>query len=116
MSLQGDLLEIEDNFWTGGPEAYHQHADGKCLVAFSAEMAGVMTNEDIAKSAEKGRWRDVSLKPKGLVVLSDASAVLTYECQAKGKDGKPHHALVSSGYIKRADGWKLAFHQQTPLQ
>lgn len=23
---------------------------------------------------------------------------------------------VSSGYVKRADGWKLAFHQQTPLQ
>jgi hypothetical protein len=25
----------------------------------------------------------------------------------------PNHALVSSGYRKRPDGWKLAFHQQT---
>jgi hypothetical protein len=23
---------------------------------------------------------------------------------------------VSSGYVNRADGWKLAFHQQTALQ
>jgi hypothetical protein len=53
MSLESDLLKIEDGFWTGGPEAYRQHADKQCLVAF-AEMAGVMSNEDIAKSAETG--------------------------------------------------------------
>jgi hypothetical protein len=48
--------------------------------------------------------------------LSDSSAVITYECSAKRKNGQPYHALVSSGYAKRADGWKLAFHHQTPLQ
>jgi hypothetical protein len=115
MSLENDLFAIEDNFWHGGPEAYRRHADQRCLVAFS-DMAGVMANEDIAKSAEKGRWNDVSLKRKGMAQLSDSSAVITYECSAKRKNGQPYHALVSSGYAKRADGWKLAFHQQTPLQ
>jgi hypothetical protein len=115
MSLESDLLRIEDNFWTGGPEAYRRHADEQCLVAFS-ELAGVMSRDDIAKSAEKGRWTDVSLKHKGMAQLSDTSAVVTYECNAKRKDGQPYHALVSSGYIKRPEGWKLAFHQQTPLQ
>jgi hypothetical protein len=114
MSLENDLLAIEDNFWTGGPEAYQRYADEKCLVAFS-EMAGVMSKNDIARSAEKGRWQGVSLKRKGLAQLSDTSAVITYECNATRKDGQPYHALVSSGYVKRADGWKLAFHQQTPL-
>jgi hypothetical protein len=115
MSLEKDLLAIEDNFWTGGPEAYREHADAKCLVAFT-EMAGVMANADIAKSAEKGRWKDVSLTSKGIAKLSDTSAVITYECDAKRKDGKPYKALVSSGYVKREDGWRLAFHQQTPLK
>ena len=78
-------------------------------------MAGVMSNQDIARSAEKGRWRDVSVQRKGLAQLSESSAVMTYECSAKRKNGQPYHALVSS-YAKRADGWKLAFHHQTPLQ
>jgi hypothetical protein len=54
--LSEELLAIEKHFWTGGPEAYRWHADERCLIAF-AEMAGVMSNEDIAKSAEKGRWK-----------------------------------------------------------
>jgi hypothetical protein len=114
MSLENDLLAIENNFWTGGPEAYRRHTDEKCLVAFS-EMAGVMVRDDIAKSAEEGRWKDVVLDLKGLAELSATSAVITYECAAKRKDGQPYRALVSSGYVKRPDGWKLAFHQQTML-
>ncbi len=96
MSLEQDLLAIEDNFWTGGPEAYRRHADKNCLVAFT-EFAGMMSNEDIAKSAANGN--EVSLKPNGIARLSDTSAVITYEC-----NGQPYHALVSSGYAKRSDG------------
>jgi hypothetical protein len=115
MSLEDDLLAIEDEFWTGGPEAFHRHTDAECLVAFT-EMAGMMPKDAIAKSAEKGRWKDVSMQRKGIAQLSDTSAVVTYECNAKRKNGEPYHAIVSSGYVKRPAGWKLAFHQQTPLQ
>ena len=115
MSLERDLLVIEEKFWTGGPEIYQQYADDQCLVVFS-EMAGTMSKADIAKTAEKGRWSDVSPKLKGLAKLSDTSVVISYECTAKRKDGTPYHALVSSGYRKRVDGWKLAFHQQTPVK
>jgi hypothetical protein len=113
--LSEELFAIEKQLWTGSPEAYRRHADERCLVAF-AEMAGVMSNEEIARSAEKGRWKDVAIEPKGLAQLSDTATVITYECTAKRKDGQPYRALVSSGYAKRVDGWKLAFHQQTPLQ
>jgi hypothetical protein len=56
------------------------------------------------------------MEQKGIARLSDAAAVITYECTAKRKDGQPYRALVSSRYVKRADGWKLAFHEQTALQ
>jgi hypothetical protein len=114
MSLEQDLLAIEKELWTGGPEAYRQHTDQQCLVVF-AEMAGVMSREDIAKTAEKGRWKDVTMQRKGLSRLSDSAAVISYECRAKRKDGQPHHAFVSSGYTNRGGDWKLAFHQQTKL-
>jgi hypothetical protein len=115
MSLERKLLAIEETFWRGGPDAYHQHCDEECLVVF-AEMARVMSQADIAKSAEEGRWHDVSMKPKGMVKLADTAAIVTYECDAKRKDGRAHRALVSSGYVSRPDGWKLAFHQQTVIK
>jgi hypothetical protein len=31
-------------------------------------------------------------------------------------DGKRYAALVSSAYVKRNGSWKLAFHQQTPIE
>ena len=115
MTLAHDLLAIEKNFWTGGPEAYRQFADDECLLAFG-EMAGIQSNDEIAKTAEKGRWGEVTMKQKGVRQLGDDSAVITYEATTTRKDGKPYHALVSSAYVKRPTGWKLAFHQQTPLQ
>src|SRR5260221_13878611 len=115
MSLQQDLLAIERHFWTGGPEAYREHTDPKCLVVFT-DMAGVMSRDDIAKQAQEGRWSDVAMEPKGIAELDETSAVVTYECTAKRKDGEPYHAVVSTGYVKRPDGWKMAFHQQTPVQ
>jgi hypothetical protein len=103
MSLEEDLLAIETELWTGGPEAFRKHTDAECLVAF-AETAGTMSRDEVAKTAEKG-----------LSKLSDSSVVISYECTATRKDGQPDHAFVSSGYAHRAGGWKLAFHQQTKL-
>jgi len=78
-------------------------------------MAGVMSSEDIAKSAEKGRWKDVAIEQKGLTRLSGAAGDrLRMHRPTEGR--QPYRALVSSGYVKRADGWKLAFHQQTALR
>ena len=114
MSLEEDLLAIETELWTGGPDAFRRHADEKCVVVF-AEMAGTMSREDIAKTAEKGRWKDVKMTEKGLARLSDSAAVVSYECTATRKDGQPHHAYVSSAYARRDGDWKLAFHQQTKL-
>jgi hypothetical protein len=114
LSLEESLLAIETELWTGGPEAYRKHADDECLVVF-AEMAAKMKREDIAKTAQEGRWKDVKMTEKGLNKLSDDSVVITYECTATRKDGQPHHAFVSSGYARRPGGWKLAFHQQTKI-
>lgn len=115
MPLEQELMDLEMKFWTDGPDAYLRHADRQCLVVFR-ERAGLMTKEEIARSAERGRWSDVRSRPKGLVMLSDDSAVISYECTATRKDGAHHRARVSSGYRNGSDGWKLAFHQQTPLE
>jgi hypothetical protein len=50
------------------------------------------------------------------VELSDGVALLTYKAKAKREDGSEYAALASSVYIKERKSWKLAFHQQTPVQ
>jgi hypothetical protein len=114
LSLEENLLAIETELWTGGPEAYRKHTDDKCVVVFE-ETAATMSREDIAKTAEKGRWKDIKMTEKGLARLSDEAVVISYDCTATRKDGQPHHALVSSGYARRNGSWKLAFHQQTKI-
>ena len=37
------------------------------------------------------------------------------EATERRADGKLCSALVSSGYVRRGQDWKMAFHQQTPL-
>jgi hypothetical protein len=65
-------------------------------------MAGVLSNADVAKTVkEDERFRNVEIKPKGLVEPTSDLAILTYEASATSHDGKPYKALVSSGYVKR---------------
>lgn len=118
MTLQDELLELEELFWTGGPEVWARHCDDTCLVAF-AEMSGPMSREDIGRMADEGRWRDLAMLPKGMVQLGDETVILTYEASAvrreeAGQAPAAHHAVVSSAYRRGPDGWKLVFHQQTP--
>lgn len=110
-----ELMALERGFWTGGADFYRAHLDDSCLVVFS-EMAGVMTRESVARTAqETGRWRDVTLEPKGLVQPAADIAIVSYEARATRASGEAYAAMVSSGYVRRADGWKMIFHQQTPV-
>ena len=56
MSLEEDLLAIETELWTGGPEAYRKHTDGECLVVF-AEMAGMMSATTSPRPRRKAAGR-----------------------------------------------------------
>ena len=115
MALERDLLRLEKGFWTEGGNYYREHVDDECLLAFS-DMAGVHSNEEIAgMNPGAGNWKNVSLDEKGLAHLSDDAVVLTYEVSAQRRSGEPYKALVSTGYVKRDGEWKMAFHQQTPL-
>lgn len=116
MSLQDDLLALERRLWTEGPAAYHENLDPECLVAFTGH-AGVMPREQIAGSVGDGpRWRDLEIEPQGLVQPTGDVALLTYRARAvRGSEGETYRALVSSAYARRDGGWRMVFHQQTPL-
>lgn len=114
-SVEQDLLALERQFWTGGSRFYEENIDESCLIAFNSDMAGVMSNKDIAATVKDGnRWKDLEMELKGLVTPSDDTAILSYEVRATGESGARYAALVSTGYAKRDGRWKMVFHQQTP--
>jgi hypothetical protein len=114
MALEQDLLKLEKGFWTEDADYYRQHVDEDCLLAF-ADFAGVRGNEEIASMRGGSNWTNINLDEKGVAQLADDVVVLTYEVSANRKTGEPYKALVSTGYVKRDGEWKMAFHQQTPL-
>lgn len=115
-SVEEQLLALEKKFWTGDSTFYEQNVDESCLIAFTRDMAGVMSNEDLAATVESShRWKNLEVDLKGLVTPSANTAILIYEARATRESGGRHAALVSSGYAKRDGRWKLVFHQQAPL-
>ncbi|RVD54592.1 hypothetical protein EN828_29720 [Mesorhizobium sp. M2D.F.Ca.ET.185.01.1.1] len=115
MANKQELLDIEKGFWTGDSAYYEANADTGCLVAFP-QMAKAMTNAELAATASKpNRWRDLDIKLKGMVEPGSDIIMLTYEAHATRENGESYAALVSTGYVHRADGWKMMFHAQTPL-
>jgi hypothetical protein len=114
--MNDELLKIERELWSGGPESYQRHLDEDCLVAF-AETAGVSSRDEVAASVKSGpRWRDLKIDVEGVLALSNDVVILTYRASALRGDDERYRALVSSAYVRRQDGWKLAFHQQTPIE
>ncbi len=80
-------------------------------------MSGLMGNEDLAATAGDGsRWQDVEIEQKGFIHPTDDTAILTYQAKARRESGEPYAAIVSSGYVKREDGWKMMFHSHTLLE
>lgn len=115
MAIRDELLDIERELWTAGPEAYHDNLDEECLVAFTS-MSGISTRGQIAATVGEGpRWRDLEIQVDGLIQPTGDVAILTYRASAVRGEGENYRAVVSSGYVRREDGWKMVFHQQTPL-
>lgn len=118
MSLQDDLFAIEEGFWLSGKDHFAAHLDARCLLAFpqAGEMHGIFEANHVAATATPdNRWRDLTMSDRHTLQPADEVAVISYRADVTRADGEPYLALVSSAYVRRGDGWKLAFHQHSPL-
>ena len=117
MTVGSELYQIEEGFWLKGKEHFLDHVDEQCLLAFpqTGEMHGVHSRAEVAATAtDANRWRDLAMNNRQLLERGDF-AIISYRAEVTRADGEPYTALVSSGYARRPDGWKLAFHQHSPV-
>ena len=116
-ATEKDLLALEKKFWTGDAKFYQDNVDDSCLVAFGAGYGrrDEQRGDRRDRQGQGNRWKNLDIKLKGLIEPADDVAILSYEANATRSNGEHYAALVSTGYARRDDGWKMMFHQQTPL-
>lgn len=118
MALADDLYRIEEGFWRGGRDHFLAHVDATCLLAFPQmpEMHGVHSRAEVAETAsDPARWRELSMTDRQLVQPGAEVAIISYRADAVGREGQGYSALIGSAYVRRDDGWKLTFHQHSPV-
>jgi len=118
MALEDDLFQIEEGFWLAGKEHFLANLDEHCMLAFPqmGEMHGVRSREEVAATASApNRWRDLQVSNRQCLEATQDLSIISYRADVKRADGQPYAALVSSAYVRRPDGWKLAFHQHSPV-
>ncbi len=117
--IERQLLALEDRGWsalssTGGADFYDEHLTDDARMVFPF---GVMTRADSVEAMRAAPpWSRYQIDDPTVVQLTPDSAVLTYRAIAQ-REGQPEYrAWVSSTYVRRDGRWKMALHQQTPLQ
>jgi hypothetical protein len=117
IKLEDYLFSLEEKFWTGNAEHYDEQNLAYSAIMVFPDPAGVMVKDELASSlARKERWSQVALEEHRLLELNEAAAVVTYKATAQRPEGgKAYVARASSAYVRDGSGWKLAFHQQTPV-
>ncbi len=68
---------------------------------------------DALESMSGAPWSSFALADVGVTALTSDTALVTYSVTARRSDAE-YSALISSVYVRRDDGWRMAFHQQTP--
>jgi hypothetical protein len=110
-----DLLELERGFWkaAGDGQFYREHMviDGLCVLP-----VGVLGREDtMAAIAKAEPWQEFQFSDVTTLDLGDDEAALCYRAEASRGEEDGYVALISSVYTRVAGQWKLALHQQTPI-
>ena len=118
MPLQDELFTIEEGFWLSSQDHFAAHLDHRCLLAFpqAGEMHGIHSADQVAATATPdNRWRDLAMTDRHVLEPASDVAIISYRAEVTRADGQPYAAIVSSAYVRRSEGWKLAFHQHSPV-
>jgi hypothetical protein len=117
---ESELIRLEEQGWralssTGeaAAEFYDRILDDRVVML----LPGGMVLDDraaIVQSMSGQPWSSFELDDLRVLQPTADTAVVTYGVVAQREGSPEYSALMSSLYVRRAKGWKLAFHQQTP--
>src|SRR4051812_25994421 len=110
--LSETLLDIERALGGGDGDAYRAHLTDDAVVVVPG---AAITREQTAQAIDATPgWDEFTITDDKFVQLTPDSALITYRWSSNRGD-ETYEALMSSVYVKQAGEWKLALHQQTPV-
>lgn len=105
------ILSIERELAEGDDETYRKYLTDDALVVVPG--ASMSKDETLDAMSESPGWGAVSLDDPDFFDLADGVVLLSYSFHGE-RGGSSYDATLSSVYVEAGDGWRLAFHQQTP--
>jgi hypothetical protein len=117
MSLAERLIALEHDGWDAlvageGGRYYREHLTDDALMAFPF---GVLTRTATIDAMEAAPpWEHYEIADPRVVALGEDSGIVVYEVVARRPGEEPYSAVLSTTYVREADVWKVAFHQQSP--
>jgi hypothetical protein len=117
VGLAEQLIGMEREGWEAlvagnGGAYYRRHLTPNAIMAFSF---GVLTREATIEAMESAPpWESFEMRDVQVVELGADSGIVVYSVRAQRPRQEPYSAVISSTFVRDGDGWKLAFHQQTP--
>jgi len=120
MAVRDELINLEEYGWralsTDAPAAaafYRQVLDDTVVMLLPGGLV-LSGREAVIDSMNGEPWSSFRLDNVRVLCPTDDVAVVVYEAVARREGTPEYSALFSSHYVRREDGWKLFFHQQTP--
>lgn len=112
-----ELVAREAAFWeaAGNGEFYREAFtdEGLMVLPFAS---GVFDKEtSIASVDAASPWERFSIEEPRVIELGEGVAALVYRAEGIRSGSAPYRALISSVYVFRDGAWRLALHQQTPI-
>ncbi len=115
-----ELVDMEEQGWRAlatdprtATEFYEQVLDDDVVMLLPGGLR--MTDRATVVASMGGApWASYRLEEPRVHALGADAAVVTYGVVAQRDGSPPYSALISSSYVRRAGGWRLAIHQQTP--
>ena len=120
MELEDQLVAIERKLWSNDAAYYRDNLIEEAVLVFAE--TGVIPRDTavdaiLSENANGKRWAEVEFADVKTLRFSDDVLLLSYRVAARWEHEESRiFALASSVYVKRNDRWKLAFHQQTPME
>lgn len=109
-----DIWEAERRLWLEGVGAYRELMAEQCVMAFGP--SGVMDNHAILEGLKDSpRWSSVAFADQASIRPGDGAAVIAYTARGEREGADTYRALCTSTYVLIGGHWRIAQHQQTPL-
>lgn len=116
-----DLLVLETHGWQAlatsaeaGRKFYATVLQEDAVMVFPGGLL-LRGKEEILKSFAAQPWESFDIQEPAVTSVTGQVKILFYRVKAQRKDSPPYQAWISSTYVHGPGGWRLFFHQHTPL-